>query len=255
MVKAETVTRHRSWLFTLFFAHINICHLFHLLWPCLLHCHLPSPPFPFFSLSSSSSTFFQHSHLFWPFPVSANMLQFLPNLRSNMALPISSPAHLVQSNIHLLPFTETVPITLCQSLPSQASSPHWMHGWLGPASPIQVVTGHALLFQNLFLLISIALPPLGSAPTFLVTYLVSFTGVHSPALPTHCLRDCCSALHVVSFSSLHLSGNLIHKHTICTDDSQIHLCLPICLFLSGLKSWPVLLAFPHRCLASSSNLV
>lgn len=128
MVKAETVTRHRSWLFTLFFAHVNICRLFHLLWPCLLRCHLPSAPFPFFSLSSSSSTFFQHSHLFWPFPVSANMLQFLPDLRSNMALPISSPAHLVQSNIHLLPFTETVPITL--SISSQPSFQPTLGAWM-----------------------------------------------------------------------------------------------------------------------------
>lgn len=95
-----------------FFQYVNICHLlFHLLWPCLLHWHLPSAPFPFSYFSSSSPVSSQYSHLFRPFSVSANMLWFLPNLKANLALPISPPAHLLQSNIPLQPFTKSAPIT------------------------------------------------------------------------------------------------------------------------------------------------
>lgn len=96
-----------------FFAHITICHrLFHLLWPFLLHWHFPSASFLFSSLSSSSPAFSQPSHLFCPFPISASLLWFLPNMKYNLALLISSPTQLLQSNIHLLPFTEAAPIPL-----------------------------------------------------------------------------------------------------------------------------------------------
>lgn len=222
-----------------FFAHVNICHLlFHLLWPCLLHWHLPSAPFPLSSLSPSCPASSQCSRLFCPSPVSANMLQFLPNLKSNLALPISSPTHLLQSNIHLQPSTETAPININLFPAKLQAHAGCMEGLDLPAPSMWSLD---ILFSlrscySCFLLLFhllVLLPPFQSPPWC--------PSQDSPDLPTHCLQDCYKALHMVSFPSPHLSGNLIHKHTICTDDSQIHLCLPT--HLSFCPDWNLDLSF------------
>lgn len=134
-----------------------------------------------------------------------------------------------------------------RSLPSQAS----LHAQMAWDLPAQSILSLGISFSlrscsSWFLL---------HFPTWFSSHLsVTFAGCPwSPcSLPVGLLQG-----HTWSFylPVPHLSGNLIHKHTVCADDSQIHLCLPIRLFLSGLKFWPVLLAFPHECLASSSNLV
>lgn len=246
MVKAETVTTYRSRLFPLWFC---------------THKHFSSDIFIFSCLYFPTDTFpASLSHCLFHLALQPSLsppcllslfchcrhVLLLPYLKSIMIHPISSLTHLLYPPIapHWNCWNQT------SSQPSFKSALCAWMAWICQPYPRCHWT-----YPSLW-----GLLPLDfcySFPSWFSSYLsVTFAGLTWPpySLPMGLLVVLCTwSLFPPCAPSLREPHPQIHR--LCWWLTNPPPSSNTSLFLSGLKFWPVLLAFNHGCLASSSNLV